>query len=311
MDAISAETHSPGAPRYYQAAERVGAGLFFWLPFLGVAGAAVLGAIYAFFEYLIGEVMEERGWLFWLPPLFALGLAATAQLICRLGKVRMRRLRKPIALLVGALGFYASWQIYLNCGNADSFTSIFTSWTRSPLGLVRAVVELAAYRGWSSWFWWSLEAVTLYLFIVYFTGELDSEIPFCERCGEWTKEVSSFEMNDKGIDSAAEQLMRGRLEGLATLGRRNQVSDSYALVRVSQCPCLASRYVCIERASIKPGTKGKWHFGRYTPGGGSTFHYHFGTGKSTEFTPIITNMEIDDEIQQKLSALELNLIKEK
>ena len=311
MNAISSEIHSPGAPRYYRAAERVGASLFFWLPVLGIAGAVVLGSIYAFFEYLIGEALEERGWLFWLPPLFAFGLALTAHLICRLGKVRMRRLRKPIALFVGALGFYAAWQIYLNCGNADSFAAIFTTWTRSPLALVRAVVGLAAERGWTSWFWWSLEAVTLYLFIVYFTGELYSETPFCEKCERWTKEVSSFELNDKKIYSAVEQLKHGRAEALEKLGRRNPSSDTYAQVRVLRCPCLASRYVCLEQANIKPGTKGKWHFGRYTPGGSSTFHYHFGTFKSTEFTPLITNLEIDDQMQQKLSALELDLIKAK
>jgi hypothetical protein len=311
MERISDESRSHEQALYYQASEQIGAGLFLWLPLLGIFGAITLGGIYAFFEYLVGEVLDERDWVFWMPFVFALALALTANLICRLGKVRRGRLRKPIALLVAALGLYASWHIYILFANDLHIFDTEPSWLMSPLSLVRRILELARYRGWSSWLEWTAEAATIYLMCSYLIGELDSKLPFCEHCKGWAEDTFSHEFDDENIWTAVEQLKAGHIEALANLRPRRASRDSYALARVLRCPCFQSWYLCLDSAKIKSGTKGSLHFSPNAIGAKPSWHYHFGSAQSTDFKPVITNLYLNNQMQQTLSALKLSLIKPK
>src|SRR4051794_2270943 len=89
--AVASPSHAVAAPRYYHAADRFGAGLLFYLPFLGVLGSFVLGWVYAFLAGLFQEV-ESPAWMVVVTPMYAAGLALLALGICRLGNVRGRRL---------------------------------------------------------------------------------------------------------------------------------------------------------------------------------------------------------------------------
>ncbi len=89
------------------------------LPRIALCSPLAARWAYAFLSYLVVGIMESEGWMVVLTPLFAAALAMLGRWVFHLGKVRRHGLRLPIALLIGAIGFYASWHIYLNFARSD------------------------------------------------------------------------------------------------------------------------------------------------------------------------------------------------
>jgi len=60
--------------------------------------------------------------------------------------------------------------------------------------------------------------------------EDDPELPFCERCGEWTAPVFQLELVASADSAAAEHLRRGEAAALAKLPARAPGAETYTLV---------------------------------------------------------------------------------
>jgi hypothetical protein len=304
MNDAPAQTHPPAAPRFYQATNRVGAQLGLWLPVAGGIGVLVLGTVYAFLSYLVGQVFESPPAHILITPFFAAGLVMLGLWICQLGDVRWRQLRLPVVLLVGVMGLYASWHVYLNFASSPKIFNPLPAWHMSPLRLWHALRDLADDRSAWSWVWWLLEAATVFGGIVYLMADSDPEVPFCEQCGQWTRQVFYRELGNKPDVAVVEEFKRGHVEVLERLGDRDHSTSTYVQLRVLNCPCGASRYACVERVTVKPGTKSEMRFGSVTPGGRAQMHWHFGNARAHAIAPLVVNMAIDDAMQEKLEALE-------
>jgi hypothetical protein len=297
-------------PHYYQSSNRVGAGILFWLPVVGGGGAAVLGFVYAFLAGLCHE-MDGSIWRFVVLPLivlpvFAALLGAVGWCVCQLGKVRRRRLRLPIALCAGAMGLYAAWDIYLNLGTGRKL--LHPQWM-GPVGLWRHMCALAADEGQWSWIPWGLEAVAIFGVIAAFMKGVDTEIPFCEKCGRWADDVLLLELNDGPCDVVAAQLAAGQIDGLRALGPRPTAERRFLRVRVLQCPCGAIRFVTVERVSVTPGEESRVTFRSRLPGHDSTLRFDPGSPSSEDAKSVVANLEIDFETQRKLEDFRVELLK--
>lgn len=292
-------------PKYYHSSDRVGAGLLFWLPVVGGGGAGLLGFIYAFIAYLL-YTLEESGWLIVVVPFFAVALTGVGWCVCQLGKVRRWRLRLPVALCVGAMGLYAAWDVYLNfAAERKIFDAV------GPVRLWHDMRGLAADRGPLNWIGWALEAATVSGFIVYLLRSNDAEIPFCEKCGSWTGDALTLELNSGPCDALAMQLAGGQVDGLRALGLKTDSARRFVRVRMMVCPCGSSRFVSVERVSTTPGKKGGWKFGpTYSGDRRKSLHYDFGTASEEAVGPIVSNLEIDFETQRKLEDLRTELRKD-
>lgn len=278
------------------------------LPVLGGGAAAALGTAYSFLSYLIAHVFEAPAALIVVTPMFGAVLAWTAQRVCNLGKVRRRRLRVPIALFVAAMGLYASWHAYLNVSELRVFDPP-PSWGMSPAQLVRGIHQLAEAQGASSWFWWLVEASTVFGMVLYLMRSADPEVPFCERCGTWTAEALHFELSERTGHRAAERLRAGDAAALGELEPRESGSSEYTLVRVFQCPCGASRYVCVDHATVTPGKPGGLR--TWSAGGRQELYFDIGSGRTVDFSPVLTNMVIDERQEQQLEAVRAHIAEQR
>jgi hypothetical protein len=290
----------PPEPHYYQPTDRIGSGLYLWLPLVGGIGAILLGGAYAFLASVFHEV-EAPICLTFTTVAFAAALVPLARWVCHLGNVRRPRARLPVALCVAAIAFYASWHIYLNFYSKTGIFDPVPSWAMSPLRLCRAMVDLAHDRGASSWFLWLLEAATIFSAVLLFVGKPKPGTPFCEKCGHWTHQVLELYLGDKPPWGAVEEFKQGRVDGLDNLGPWKSYLHEYLIIRVLECSCHASRFASIDQVTKVAGRKRGFRLYSTRPGRHSLI-YDFG-GETTEVTPLITNMEIDAEMLRQLEDI--------
>jgi hypothetical protein len=312
MEGASAKVRDPASssPRYYHAADRISITLALWLPLVGGLIALAAGTVYAFLAFLVHE-LDEPSWIVLVTPFFAVPLVWAATWICQLSEVRSRRFRLPIALCVGVMGLYAAWHAYLNFASDPNVFAPLPAWRMSPPRLWHAMRQLAAYRGASSWLLWLFEAATVLGFIVYLrSDEGDPEVPFCEQCRHWTSDALWFQLADGSNAQAIEAIQERDMAKLQSLGPRKSGAQSCFQVRVLLCPCQASRYVSLERVTTKPGTSSALRYGSITPGGRPKVHFNFGSGKSNKIQHLITNMEIDQQMQERLEKVHDHLKKD-
>jgi hypothetical protein len=277
------------------------------LPALGAAAVA-LGILYAFVSSLVTQVFEEPPLFIVVTPLFGGALAAASRWIADRGQVRWRSWRLALALAMTAIGLYAGWQAYLVLADLRVFD--FTpTWTMSPARLVHGLVELADSNGRSSWFWWFVEAATVFGMVVYLIRAVDIEVPFCEQCNAWTTTVLSFELADRDTSAAADRLLAGDAAALATMTPRPPGESEYAVLRVYRCPCAASRYVSLDRAHETAGTSAGFRTGSPAIGSRPTIYFSMGSNESIDLTAVVTNLAIDETAEQALAAARAELAK--
>ncbi len=295
-----AQVSQQPAPKYYRATDRYSASLWVVLPVVGGALAVVLGTAYAFVAYLIVHVFESPAGLVIATPLFGAALAVAARPVCKLAKVRARRIRLPVALVIGVLGLYAHWHVYLNFAAELHVFAPPPSWAMSPGHLLRAMSQLADSEGATSWLWWSIEAATVVGMIAYLMRAADPEIPFCEQCGEWTELALTLALADGTESSVIEKLEQGDAAALGDLRPGTHSSTPYVQVRVLACPCGASRFVCVDRITTSYGKRGGVRYSPRAIGAASSLHFDLPDPDTTELHPIITNLVIDEAQQQQL-----------
>ncbi len=293
----------PSAPAYYRATDRVSPRLWVVLPLVGGGVAAALGTLYAFLCGLVTQVFESPSLFAIVTPLFGAALALGGQGVCYLGQVRRRRWRLPIALVVGVLGLYAGWHAYLNLVDVSGVFDPAPSWTMSPLRLAHALGQFVLNEGVLGPFGVLLEAAVVLGMITFLTRSLDVEVPFCERCGKWTSEAFQLELAGGNEERAAERLKRGDPEGLAKLPRRKPGESFYGVVRVFRCPCGASRFVSVDRAKVTRGRRSGVKYSPILPGGRPRLQFDPGSGDTTDLTPVLANLVIDERAEQALEAV--------
>ena len=299
------------APKYYRASGRYSPSLWVLLPLVGGALAAVLGTAYAFVAYLIAHVIESPSGLVIAAPLFGAALAVAGKSVCKLAKVRGRRIRLPVALIIGVMGLYAHWHAYLNFAAELGVFEPPPAWAMSPGNLLRAMSQLAGSEGATSWLWWSLEAAAVVGMIAYLMRAADPETPFCERCEQWTKLVLTFMLADGTEHTAAEKLLRGDAAALADLHPDTHRSSPYVLVRVFQCPCGASRYVCVDRVTTTYGKRGGLRSSPRAIGARPSIHLGLPDPDTTNLEPIVANLAIDEAQQQQLAAVRAGVVQDR
>ncbi|HEY0191813.1 MAG TPA: hypothetical protein VGC42_11880, partial [Kofleriaceae bacterium] len=251
---------------------------------------------------------EERPMFVIATPVFGGALAVASQWVADRGQVRQQRWRLAEALAISAIGLYVAWQAYLVL--ADLRILDFTpTWTMSPARLVHGMVQLAASNGRSSWFWWFVEAAVVFGMVVYLMRTVDTEVPFCERCHAWTMVISSFELAERDTSDAAARLLAGQAATLADLRPRPAGEPDYALVRVYRCPCATSRYVSLDRAHRSAGERSGLSTGAVAIGGRPSIHVSVGSPATTDLTPVVTNLVIDEAAERALASARSELAK--
>jgi hypothetical protein len=277
-------------------------------PLLGGCAAVALGVIYAFVSSLVTQVFEEPPLFIVVTPLFGGALASASRWVANRGQVRQRRWRLALALAMTAIGLYAGWQAYFVLADLRVFD--FTpTWTMSPARLVHGIVQLAQSNGLSSWFWWFIEAATVLGMVVYLMRAVDIEVPFCEQCHAWTTAVLTFELAGSDTSTAADRLLAGDASALAAMTPRPKGEADYAVLRVYRCPCAASRYVSLDRAHQTAGKTAGLRTGSVAIGSRPTIYFSMGSSETTDLTPVVTNLMIDEAAEQALSAAHAELAK--
>jgi hypothetical protein len=281
---------------YYQPREQLGPRILLTLP-VGI----VLGIGYAFVSCLITQVFESSPAFVVATPIFGGVIAAAGSWVADRAQVRSRKFRFALAVALSAIALYVSWQAYLVLVDLRIFD--FTpTWTMSPVKLVHGLVELANSNGrWWSWFWWLVEVVVVVSMVVYLMRTTDIEVPFCERCNAWTKVVLSFELADGDARTAGERLVAGDAAALATMRPRPRGEDQYAVVRVYRCKCGYSRYVSLDRAQREAG-KSAGLSTYHGIGSRPSLYFDLGSSDTTDLTPVVTNLEIDEPTEQALAT---------
>ena len=298
----------PTAPTYYVPRDRLSPRLLLTFPVLGGGAAVALGILYGLASCLVTQVFEEPPMFVIATPLFGAVLAAVGRWVADRGQVRKRQWRLAQALAISAIGLYVSWQAYLVLGDLRIFD--FTpTWTMSPARLVRGMAELAGSNGASSWLWWAVEAATVLGMVVYLMRAVDIEVPFCEQCNAWTTVVSRFEIADRDTSDAAARLLAGQAAALAELTPRPAGESDYAIIRVYRCPCATSRYVSLDRAHRSLGESAGLRTGAVAIGGRPTLHLSMGSSETTDLTPVVTNLIIDEAAERALVIARDELVK--
>jgi hypothetical protein len=282
------------APVYYHPHEQLGPRLLLTLPV-----AVGLGIVYAFVSCLVTQVFEESPLFIVVTPLFGGAVAAASIWVADRAQVRSRHARRALAVATSAIALYAGWQAYLVLADLRIFD--FTpTWTMSPVKLAHGLVELANSNGRWSWFWWFVEAAIVVGMVVYLMRSVDIEVPFCEKCHAWTKVVVSFELSDADTLAAKERLIAGDAAALATMRPRPRGENEYAVVRAYRCKCGSSRYVSLDRAQREAGKSAG--LSTYRIGSRPSLYFDLGSSETTDLTPVVTNLEINDLTEQALAT---------
>lgn len=246
-----------GAPTYYRASQRISPQL--WLALLvGVGGAGVLGLGFGYAATWITELFDAGALLILVTPFFGAALAFVTLQVVNRGKLRQPRLRLPLALVIGAVGLVATW------------------YAQEGLGWFGRIVEAAIVLG-----------------MVAYLIRIDVEVPFCESCGAWTSEQFSLELADAALPDVAAKLAAGDVAALAGVAAPASDAIHYGVARVYACPCGQSRYLSLDRATIRPGRSRGFRYRPLSIGGRPRMHYDLGRGASTDLTPMVTNLAID------------------
>jgi hypothetical protein len=297
-------SESPPTPKYYVASNRVGARLLLVWPFAGGAFAVLLGLIYAFVSALITEVFDARAAFIIATPVFGGALALAGRAVCYLGRVRRASLRLPILISVGVLGYFASWQFYLNMYDQPPPFDPAPSWMMSPVTTLKLMVQLVGFHGVPLALCWILELAIILGMIVYLQKSDDSpETPFCEQCNKWADQVFHLELADSAATAAADHLRAVQPAALGALKRKPSGAGEWALVRVFRCSCGASRHVCVHHAKRVVGKSARMRYASLSPAGRKDIYFDPGSPDEIKFTPVLENLELDAAGEQALEAL--------
>lgn len=266
------------APALYRASSALDARVWFVVPVVGGAAAALIAVVYAFIGCLITQVFEQGALFIIATPMFGAALAYAGQGVANLAHVRPRKQRRVVAIIVAVMGLYAAWHAYI------------------------LLVDVPLQFTVSHYIGWVLEAATVLGMVVYLMKSVDLETPFCESCKQWSREVASFEIPSEQISAAIGKLEAGDAMAVVAMRGRDKDRDSYGVVRVYRCPCGASRHASVLRATIRRGRKGGVKYSPILIGGRSKLHYDLGSSDTTDLVPQLENMVIDETAEKQLES---------
>ena len=224
---------------YYTPSGKFSVGGLITMTVFGTLAAAALSVAYGYLTtynpFIYFNILATFGFG------FVMGLAASMG--ATMGKIRNSAIASLIAVLVGLMGVYFSWVIWLyaSSGQADEAMLVL-----DPIALFAILDHLAQQGVWSLKSWtprgetlygiWGLEALFIVGATVYSVYKGVTSTPFCEDCNAWCDEEleekpAGFVTDAKAFRHALEL---GNLTVLGELDKSNYAQFSRSTLYV--CP---------------------------------------------------------------------------
>ncbi len=220
----------------------------------GLAGAIVLGAIYAYWMYYPQLILPWLGvWVAFIvlkllsPLAYGIGCGCIVGQAARLGKVRNEVFVGLLGAALGVVSVYTSWVFWLLAWSGHDYFSplsgylMYSAIIEAADGGVDYHVEFITIEGGLLYTIWVIEALVIVVsssLAALMTVEA-SENTFCEACEEWAEDVyysPDLEAigNEESFRAELEADPLGRL--VAIPPAEPQVPGTTSRIRIQACP---------------------------------------------------------------------------
>ncbi len=246
-------------PLYYRHSGKVGALAFPYMLGFGLAGALVLGPVYAYVDYFI--------------PLIYLNLVATVfygvmigMLVgagAKRGKVRNNYVALLGGLLVGIIALYAAWVFWFRAASEGRF---MTFWPPTLWEAIKAINARGVWRlrgsvvtGSTLYIAWVAEALTIVGLSALVTYLNIPDEPFCEACDSWIEDKQVVSPLQVIADPKAfrARLERGEYEEIIALRPASPSDAAFTSLELLHCSkCRQSFFLTAKETTITIGDDG-------------------------------------------------------
>jgi hypothetical protein len=233
------------------------------------AAALVIGVVYALAVRHIPFVnlLTLAG-----APVFGAMVAMAAEHGFTAGRVRHREAGLAVVMVAVALGFYASWVVWV-AAVIGSTEALSLAW--QPIELLRTIEAINAagpwkFQGWRAtgamlWMLWLVEAVLIFG-AAYLSAEGDlrrlTTRPFCTQCAQWigrAEGVANFGLGTDESSVVREHVRAREWEYFAELGASEDVDNGHRVL-IAQCGCGRVQCATVERNVRAAGEVGDCTF---------------------------------------------------
>ena len=250
----------------------------------GAVVAAVVSIIYALLIFYNPFI-----YINFVGAMFLGGAAGGAAMYAgKFGKVRNPTVYLFAGIALGVFATYLSWVWYI------WVLTDYEAFLFSPAAILMLLQEIASDGMWSLSSWtptglalyafWLVEAGIIIYFSAFLAVGLDT--PFCEACGEWTKEEENVVVLENTENELLKQaLEENHFEVLQQLPKADPSSSDSLHVNLHTCPrCSDSNYLAIRQVVVTQDEKGK---------------------DETETTDVVKNLHIPSSVVAELRSKDL------